>query len=89
MEQARARRILRLLGWGSTACAIEFNRVAHTRLAPQDINKQLHGTTRGISDALAVFLRMAVRVARLERQYRPDLCERRPKYRTRKPRKPV
>ena len=89
MEQARAKRILRLLGWGSTACAIEFNRVAHTRLGHQDINRQLHSADRGVSDALAVFLRMAVRVARLERQFRPDLCERRPKYRTRKPREPV
>jgi len=74
MEQARARRILRLMGWGPTEAARRYNVVARTKLKAQDINQQVNGKKRGVSDGFAVFLRMAVHVARLERRHRPEAC---------------
>lgn len=58
---------MRLLGWGQSETARQFNRVAGTRLGRQNINTQINGT-RGVSESLAVFLRMAVRVAVLSRR---------------------
>lgn len=67
MQQDRAKQIMRVLGWGQAETARRFNRVAGTRLQRQDVNTQINGS-RGVSEGLAVFLRMAVRVAVLERR---------------------
>ncbi|WP_448205353.1 hypothetical protein [Azospirillum sp. sgz302134] len=67
MTQDRARKILSLFGWGPSETARRFNRVAGTRYTRQHVNEQVNGA-RGVSMPLAVFLRMAVRVAVLERR---------------------
>ncbi|GLR80139.1 hypothetical protein HUE56_21470 [Azospirillum oryzae] len=76
MQQARAKRILALLGWGHAEAARQYNKVARTRLQRQDVYTQLNSKKRGVSDGFAVFLRMAVHVARMERRYRPEACGR-------------
>lgn len=67
MTQDRAKRIMRALGWGSSEAARQFNRVARARYTRQHVNTLVNGP-RGVSEAFAVFLRMAVRVAVLERR---------------------
>ena len=88
MEQARARRIMRLLGWGPTLTAKRYNDTAKTKMRPQDISAQVTGSRR-VSDGLAIFLRMSVRVAVLQRRLDPEGCRRTASERVRKPRKPV
>ena len=64
---------MRLMGWGPTEVARQYNRVAGTNLRRQNINTQIN-TNRGVSDGLAVFLRMAVRIAVMQRRYDPQGC---------------
>ena len=88
MEQARARRIMRLLNWGPTLTAELYNKATKAKLRPQDISAQVTGARR-VSDGLAIFLRMSVRVAVLQRRYQPDVFKARPQSRPRKSRKAV
>ena len=67
MTKDRAKKIMRLLGWGQSETARQFNRVAGTRLGRQNIIAQINGA-RGVSDSLAVFLRLAARIATLKRR---------------------
>jgi hypothetical protein len=78
MRQERAKRIMALLGWGPTETARQYNRVAGTNLRRQNINTQIN-TDRGVSDGLAVFLRMAVKIAVMKRRYDPGACVNRPR----------
>lgn len=88
MEQARARRIMRLLNWGPTLAAELYNKTTGAKMRPQDISAQVTGSRR-VSDGLAIFLRMSARIAVLQRRYQPDVFKDRPQSRPRKPRKPV
>jgi hypothetical protein len=67
MTTERARRILRALGWRPVDLERQMNRTTGTKFRSGDIWKWLHGH-RGIPLAVAVFLRMSVRVAVLRRQ---------------------
>lgn len=67
MRQERAKRIMRLMGWGPSETARQFNRVTGRRYTRQHVNTQVN-SERGVSEALAVFLRLAVRIAVLERR---------------------
>ncbi len=67
MTPERAIRIIRLLGWSQSEAARQFNRVARTKLDRQNVNRQFKGR-RSVSEGLAIFLRMAVRIAVLRRR---------------------
>lgn len=67
MRQERARRILELLGWGPSETARRYNAVSGARYNRQQVHKQVSGD-RGVSDGLAVFLKLSVRLACLERR---------------------
>jgi len=69
MTKDRARQIMRLLGWGPAETANRLNRVAGTRYTRQHVNTQVSPKgKRGVTDTLAVFLRMSVQVAVLSRR---------------------
>jgi hypothetical protein len=75
MKQERAKRILRLLGWGTSQAAREFNRVTGKSYSRQHVNAQLNGT-RGVSESLALFLRLRIRISQLERRAWPAATRR-------------
>jgi hypothetical protein len=62
MKAARARRILRALGWRYVDLQRELNRVARTNYKSGDVWKWFAGV-RGVPLAVAVFLRMSVALA--------------------------
>jgi len=65
----RARRILRTLGWRYVDLQRELNRTAHTSYKSGDVWKWFSGTRR-VPLGVAIFLRLSVRIALLERQIR-------------------
>ena len=74
MDKARAKRIMRLMGWGPTETARQYNRVAGTNLRRQDIASQVGASSRGVADGLAVFLKMSVKLACAQRRLKPEAC---------------
>lgn len=67
MRQERARRIMRLLGWGMAETARRYNAVAGTRYNRQQVHKQVAGE-RDVSDGLAVFLTLSLRLVAARRR---------------------
>lgn len=67
MKQERAKRIMAVLGWGLAETARQYNRVSGARYDRHVVNKQVNGE-RGVSDGLAVFLKLSLRLAHLERR---------------------
>ena len=53
--------------WSQSEAARQFNRVARTKLDRQNVNRQFKGR-RPVSEGLAIFLRMAVRIVVLKRR---------------------
>ncbi len=66
MTAARARRILRALGWRYVDLQRELNRTARTSYKSGDIWKWFSGTRR-VPLGVAIFLRLSVKLA-IERQ---------------------
>jgi len=67
MSPQRAKRILRVLGWRYVDLQRELNRVARTSYKSGDVWKWFAGV-RGVPLAVAVFLRMRVRIAVMTRR---------------------
>ena len=67
MTKDRALLIMKLLGWTQAEARRRFNAVSESRYTPGGFGNLVRGE-RGVSKSLAVFLRMAVRVAQLERR---------------------
>lgn len=69
MTAARARRILRALGWRYVDLQRELNHTAHTSYKSGDVWKWFNGVRR-VPLGVAIFLRLSVRIALLERRVR-------------------
>jgi hypothetical protein len=67
MDKYRAQRIIRLLGWTNTEARRRFNAATGNSYTPGGFGNLIHGR-RGVSRALAIFLRLSVRVAQLQRR---------------------
>ena len=67
MCAARARRILRLLGWRNTDFIRELNRAGRTVYKSGDVWKWFSGA-RGVPHGVAIFLRLSVHIAVLKRR---------------------
>lgn len=67
MEQARARRIMSVLGWGPSEVARRYNRLTGARYDKQQVHKQVSGG-RQVSDGLAAFLKLSLRLAVAQRR---------------------
>lgn len=67
MRKDRAVRIMKLLDWTHTEARRRFNAVTGSSYTSGGFSNLVAGE-RGVSKSLAVFLRMAVRVAQLERR---------------------
>jgi len=69
MTAARARRILRALGWRQVDLQRALNRIARKSYKSGDVWKWFSGV-RHVPLGVAIFLRLSVRIAVLERQGR-------------------
>lgn len=68
MEQARARRIMSVLGWGPSEVARRYNRLTGAHYDKQQVHKQVSGG-RQVSDGLAAFLKLSLRLAGAQRRF--------------------
>ncbi|HYH39949.1 MAG TPA: hypothetical protein VD860_17135 [Azospirillum sp.] len=69
-DPARARRILRLLGWSAGELRRQYNDKTGAHAHPPDVSAWLSGR-RTIPDAAVVLLKSAVRCARVKRGRAP------------------
>ena len=67
MRVRRARRILRALGWRQVDLLRELNRAARTSYKSGDSWKWFSGV-RNVPLGVAIFLRLSLRIAQLERR---------------------
>jgi len=75
MTSARARRIMRALGWRYVDLQREMNRTAGTRYRNGDVWKWFSGT-REVPLGVRIFLRMSLRLAVMRRRSTPSRIER-------------